>query len=380
MIINTRKIFLSMLLLFIVFSFSGCLGITLPGNSTGSSVTSTGRNDSQGIFKTTDGGKTWTQKVTIEGSQTKLSQDTIGSMAIDPDNTKILYLGTLNDGIYKTENGGDSWHKISDQNNKLKTNSSIYDIAVENGNSSIIYAASLNGNRGVLLKSIDAGKTWDEKYISTESGKQINRVQIDPQQKNIVYIGTEQGGFIKSRDRGENWEDIKWFSTGVKDFVVDYKNTKGIIILTHHGLFKAVDGGTENDNSWKILTPTIINSVNIPSDKINGITSITIDNQNPLVVYMTYSNVIYITRDGGLTWGKLKTITPTVTTSQKTPVIKKVAMLGNMIYYGAGNAIYKSNDRGLTWSSFDIPLLGDVKYAVSDPKDSNTIYVGSSVN
>jgi photosystem II stability/assembly factor-like uncharacterized protein len=374
-----KKVFLSALLLFITFSFSGCLGIQLPGESNGGgTATAPDRNDSHGIFKTADGGKTWAQKVTIQGSQVKLNQDTIGALAIDPDNTKNLYVGTLGDGMYKSEDGGDSWYKLSDTNSKLKPGSSIYDITVEAGNSSIVYAAALNDNRGVLLRSQDGGKSWDEKYISTEAGKQVNRVQIDPQQKNIIYIGTEQGGFIKSLDRGDNWKDIKWFSTGVKDFVVDYKNTKGVVVLTHHGLFKAVDGGSENDSSWNIVTKTLTDFLNISSDKVNGFTSLTIDNQNPLVIYLTYSNVILVSRDGGINWGKLPTITPTTTANQNVPDIKKVGTFGSMLYYGSGNAIYKSSDKGQSWQSFDLPVLGDVKYIVVDPKDSNTIYVASS--
>jgi photosystem II stability/assembly factor-like uncharacterized protein len=253
-------------------------------------------------------------------------------------------------------------------------------LEIESGNSNVVYAASLNGGRGVLLRSQDGGKSWEEKYISTEGGKQLNRVQIDPQQKNIVYIGTEQGGFIKSLDRGESWQNVKWFSTGVKDFVIDYTNTKGVIILTHHGLFKAVDGGTESDKSWAILTSKVLRTMALDSENVNGITSVTIDNQNPLVLYLTYSNLIYVSHDGGLNWSKLPTITPARKASQRFPSIRKVGLVGGTIYYGAGNALYKSTDKGNTWTSFDMPVLSDVKYTVSDPKEPDVIYVGTAGN
>lgn len=373
MLSKTKKVFLVSLLSFVAVSFSGCLGIG--GSGTGAPE----RNDSQGVFKSTDGGRTWEHKVTIEGEEKlMLDQISTGSIAIDPENTQVLYLGTLGDGMYKTENGANSWYKVVDQNNKLRGSSYIYDIEVEKGNPSIVYAATLNDNRGVLAKTEDGGKSWSESYISTEPAKPINRIQIDSTQKNVVYIGTEQGGFLKSTDRGQSWDKLKWFKEGVKDFVVDYNNPKGIIVLTHKGLYKTTDGGADEEKSWQDLTKTLNTFLKIRQASIDKITSITIDNQNPLVVYMTYNNLIFVTRDGGTTWETLDTITPTVsTTSKKIPEIKRIGLMNGTIYYGAGNALYRSDNKGKTWSSFDIPIQGDVKYTVNDPKDLNVIYVGA---
>ncbi|MDD3190334.1 MAG: hypothetical protein PHI66_01425 [Candidatus Pacebacteria bacterium] len=373
-----RKTTLSVLIGFIAVSFSGCLGIPLPGQGTSDKKEQTApeRNDSQGVFKSVDGGATWEHKVTIENSESFLDQVVISSMAMDPQNNQVLFLGTAGGGLYKTENGADSWFKVTDENGKMRDASSIYDIAIEEGNSDIIYLATLNDNRGVLLKSDDGGKSWSEQYISTELGKAVNRVQIDPIRKNIVYIGTEQGGFIKSEDRGYSWIEVKWFPNAVRNFVIDFNNTNGIILLTADKIFKTTDGGANEETSWEELNKTIITSLNfkIGFDAVN---SITIDNDNPLIVYMTYKNLVLVTRDGGYAWGKLDTITPSLTPLNAAPQIKQIGMIDSSIYYGAGNALYKSANKGYSWSSFDIPILGDVRYTVSDHTDPNIIYVGS---
>jgi photosystem II stability/assembly factor-like uncharacterized protein len=383
MLRTSKKIFLSLLLVSITFSFSGCMGIPLPGESTKTGQNVTSRpNDSQGVFKSIDGGKTWQQRITLEGVDPKdtkavrLDQIQIGSMAMDPQNNKILYLGTLGSGFYKTENGGDSWYKIKDGNGKLTDSANIYDIAIEKGNPNIIYIATLNVGRGVLLKSDDGGKTWNESYIITEAGKQVNRVQIDPVHSNIVYIGTEQGGFIQSGDRGVSWKPVKWFPNGVKDFIVDFKNSKGIIVLTAKSLFKTVDGGADEEKSWEDLSKKVVSTLNMKVD-FAQVSSMTIDNQNPLVVYMTYLNLILVTKDGGNTWQKMDTITPSLTPIGTAPNIKQIGLINDIIYYGAGNALYKSDNKGLTWSSFDIPIKGDVRYTISDYTDKNIIYVGA---
>lgn len=371
-----KKISLVSLLLFITVSFSGCMGIPLPGETTKDETAAPERNDSQGVFKTTDGGRTWQHQVDIEGSELKLDQIKISSMAMDPQNNQILYLGVASGGIYKTENGGTSWYQIKDGNGKLRDSASVYDIAIEKGNANIVYIATLNDNRGVLLKSEDAGKTWSESYISTELKKPVNRVQIDPARNNVIYVGTEQGGLIKSADRGNSWTPIKWFDSGVKDFVVDFSNTNGILVLTANKLFKTTDGGTNGEKSWEELNKKVVSSLNTGID-FSKVTSLTIDNKNPLVSYMTYMNLLLKTKDGGYTWEKMNTITPSLTPSGTAPTIRQVGLINDIIYYGASNAFYKSENKGASWSSFDIPIKGDVKYTVSDYTDKNIYYVGA---
>lgn len=364
-----KKTFVAMSLLIISVSFSGCLGLGNSGN-----VANT-RNDSQGVFKTTDGGKTWEHKVAIEGSETGLDQVKIGSMAIDPQDSKVLYLGALSGGLYKTQNGGDSWFKVSDPNNFLSASTSIYDIAVESGNSNIVYLATLNENRGVLLKSEDGGKTWSESYISSEAGKQVNRVQIDRNSRNVVYISTEQGGLLKSENRGHDWVAINWFETGVKNFTVDFNNANNLIVLTEEGVFRTADGG-KSAESWIELNKKVKDLIDGKTD-FSNISSMTIDNKNPLVVYMTYINLVLVTRDGGENWELLNTITPALTAVKTIPNIKQIGMINDTMYYGAGNALYKSENKGQTWSSMDIPIKGDAQYTVSDYTDPNIIYVGT---
>jgi photosystem II stability/assembly factor-like uncharacterized protein len=84
-----------------------------------------------------------------------------------------------------------------------------------------------------------------------------------------------------------------------------------------------------------------------------------------------------VTKDGGNTWQKMDTITPSLTPIGTAPNIKQIGLINDIIYYGAGNALYKSDNKGLTWSSFDIPIKGDVRYTISDYTDKNIIYVGA---
>ncbi len=361
-----NKIFLFSLVALMAVSFTGCL------NLSGSTTKAPEKNNNQGVFKSVDGGKTWEQKVDIEGGGL-IDSVKILSMKMDPQNNNILYLGTTANGLYKSSNGADSWEKITDENGILSENAAVYDIAVEKGNSDIVYIATLNNNRGELLKTEDGGKSWKQAYIISEQSKPVYAVEIDPKSQNLIYIGTAQGGFIESKNWGREWETITWFDSGVevKDILIDFWNTSGIILRLSNGLVKSTDRG----GKWEDLGPKVTSSVS--GIKVSAINSITMHPANPLIIYITYSNLALVTKDGGNKWEKLNTITPSKTVIGSVPQVKQVGIIGDIIYYGAGNVLYKSENAGGTWTMYNIPIMGDVRYTISDYANSDVIFVGS---
>lgn len=375
-----KKIFLVLLLGIIMISFTGCLGFPGVGKPLSDkkhiSNVAYKPNDSQGVFKTEDGGKTWSQKITVEGQEKSLDQYKISSMVIDPQNNNVLYVGTMGNGLYKSTNGADSWHLVGDSNNLLKNNTSVFDIAIEKGNSNIVYLATLNENRAVLLKSVDGGESWVTSYVSTEYSKQVNRVFVDPIRPEKVYIGTEQGGLLRSDNKGDNWVAVKWFDYPVRDFEVDFVNDNGIFVLTSEALYKTTNARQNIRSEWVSLVKNITETSLVKINYAN-VSSLTMDNKNPLILYLTYHNLVLVTNDGGKVWKLLDTITPAITITKTAPNIRQIGLRDNNIYYGAGNALYKSLNRGATWSSMDIPIKGDARYIVSDTNNINVIYVGA---
>lgn len=367
MFAKIKKISLAVLLVFMAVYFTGCVNLTRRDSATQRVV-----NVDQGVFKSVDGGKTWEHKVNIEGGDF-LDSIAITALKIDPKENNILYLGTRTNGIYKTENGADTWFKVSDESKILSDTATINDIAIEKNNNKIIYVAALNNAIGVLLKSEDGGKNWSEAYISSESNKTVNAVEIDPISPNVVYIGTAQGGLLRSDNRGRSWESIAWFgaTSEVKEIIIDKNNNNGIILRTSDDVKKTTDKGV----TWETLAKKIREA--IPKANMSMINSITPNLSNPLTLYLTYKNLVITTNDGGTTWEILETITPAKTALGTIPQIKQIGLIDSIMYYGAGNALYKSSDSGKTWSSYAISIKGDVRYTESDHVNPDVIYVGS---
>jgi photosystem II stability/assembly factor-like uncharacterized protein len=104
--------------------------------------------EDDGIFKSSDGGKSW-KKV-----NNGLPSLTIYSIAFDPKNDKIIYCGGFKTGVCRSDNGGESW-KCSE--NGLEGFNTIHSISIHPDDPKFIVAGTIDG--GVFI-STDAGKTW----------------------------------------------------------------------------------------------------------------------------------------------------------------------------------------------------------------------------
>lgn len=209
-------------------------------------------NAERGIFKTTDGGKNWQKVLFIS--------DKVGFADLEllPGNPNVAYAaawkaerkpwtiisGGNNDegGIYKTEDGGQTWNKL----NKGLPKGLIgkIDLAVSPANSSILYAVvEAPGKEGGLYKSEDQGNSFTQ--VSSEEGL-VNRpfyylnVEADPKNPNIVY--SMANPMLKSIDGGKTWTRINpphgdnhdiWINPNNTDLFI--QSNDGGANVTHNG-------------------------------------------------------------------------------------------------------------------------------------------------
>ncbi len=180
---------------------------------------------SGGIWKTTDGGNSWTLKT---AGITNLATTTLAASDANPD---IIYAGTgegfshifvQGDGMYKSLDGGESWTVVpSTQNNPKFEN--ILRIVVDPENPNIVLAAtrrSLNKAsdlqvvNGHIMKSTDGGKNWTVVYFITGKDERISisnkmpavqQIVADPTNFNILYATVRGIGVLKSMDKGDTW-------------------------------------------------------------------------------------------------------------------------------------------------------------------------------
>ncbi len=195
----------------------------------------------------------------------------------DPVNRMTFYFGACAGGIWKTVDGGVFWRCVSDG---MMGSAAVGSIAVAPSDSNVIYAGT--GETAIRLdvsygdgmyKSTDAGRTWS--HIGLKNSKFIGRICIHPQNPDILYVAalgdvfgpnTERGVF-RSKDGGKSWEKILYRSdvAGAIELTMDRTNPRILFASMWEarrnfwnissggpgsGLFRSTDGG----DTWQEIT------------------------------------------------------------------------------------------------------------------------------
>jgi photosystem II stability/assembly factor-like uncharacterized protein len=279
-----------------------------------------------GIWKTTDSGTVWTP--IFDGQPV----GSIGAIAVAPSDPKTIYAGTgesdirsslsSGNGVYKSNDGGATWTHIG-----LDDTRQISRIVVDPRDPNVVYVGALghaygpNEQRGVY-KSIDGGAHW-AKVLDKGPEIGISDLAICSGNPQILFAGTWKthrppwstyapidgpgGGLYRSQDGGKTWSDLSksdpssnpvksglpegdWGRVGV-DVAPDGKRVYALIQAKKSGLYRSDDGGS----TW-----VLANADPRLTSRAWYFMGITIDPQNPDVIYMP-NVALYRSEDGGKT-------------------------------------------------------------------------------
>jgi hypothetical protein len=189
---------------------------------------------SNGLYKSTDGGGSWS------AANTGLSTDTVSGLVVDPSTSLTVYARTQSNGVYKSTNGGASWSAVNTGlTSTYITSIYINALVIDPTTPSTLYAASLFGG---VFKSTNGGGNWSSANTGMTAYASIDTLTIYPKTPSTLYAAGS-GGMFKSLDSGANWKLLSNSSLnnagGISALAVDPSNANTLYLGTHgSGVFK----------------------------------------------------------------------------------------------------------------------------------------------
>ncbi|MGB0358031.1 MAG: WD40/YVTN/BNR-like repeat-containing protein, partial [Flavobacteriaceae bacterium] len=249
----------------------------------------------------------------------------IADIAIDPKNENTWYVAVGSGGVWKTTNAGTTWNPLTDSQPFYSTGA----IALDPNNTNTVWLGTGEnvGGRHVgighgIYVSRDGGKTWNNKGL--KKSEHISKIIVHPNDSNTIWVASQgplwssggERGLYKSTDGGTTWKQTieldEW--TGVTDVVIDPRNPDVLYaaswqrhrnVAAYMGggpgtaLYKSVDGG----DTWRKLT------TGLPKVDMGKI-GLAISSQKPDVLYAAVElerrkGAVYRSENGGESWTKM---------------------------------------------------------------------------
>jgi len=366
----------------------GC--VTLDPNNPNTVWVGTGENNSQrsvawgdGVYRSDDGGKSW-KNLGLKRSEH------IGRIVVDPRDSRVVYVAAQGPlwgpggdrGVYKTTDGGKTWTAVL----TISENTGASEVLIDPRNPDVLYASAYQRRRHVwtlidggpeaaIYKSTDAGKSWRKVDKGLPKDVDLGRIglAVSPANPDVVYAVVEaadgKGGFYRSTDRGESWEKRSdYVSNGPQYYNEIFGDPRNVdrIYSMDTWLQVSEDGG----KTFKRL-----------GEKTKHVDNhaLWIDPSDTDHLLAGCDGGIYETFDRGRTWGFKSNLPVTqfyrVAVDNSQPFYYVYG--GTQDNYSMGGPSRTITVNGIVNSDWFVTTGGDGFFSAVDPSDPNIVYAES---
>jgi len=305
-----------------------------------------------GIYRSSDGGNSW------HPASTGLENTSITALIIDPASPETLYAGTEglpdNTNVYRSENGGETWVRLTDRMECFADEVTSLTISPEG-----LYMGSM------AVFKYESGP-WKEPSLGWKRlsdnwlGNGFIHIAFDPSKLNTLYAGTYQGGLFRSEDGGVTWQTIGQgpFANSLMIKVkVDPSNSSRLLAGGYDGLFKSEDRGL----SWLPVLSDQIEVIVFHPTKVG-------------FVLVGSDHGLWTSFDAGETWSSVSRLQGI-----------RVDSLGlnldepEEIFAGTHKSgLFRSRDGGSSWEAINYGIANTFVSALStDPSVPKRLYAGT---
>jgi len=361
----------------------GC--VTIDPNNSNVIWVGTGENNNQrsvacgdGIYKSEDGGKSW------KNMGLKTSEH-VGKIIVHPENSEVVYVAAIGPlwksggerGVFKTTDGGKTWEAIL----TIDENTGVNDLVMDPRHPELLYAAAFQRQRQVftyvgggpgsgIYKTSDGGKNWEKAnkgLPKTDMGR--IGLSLSPADPDILYAIVEaaqgKGGFFRSTNRAASWEKRSKYNTSGNYYqeIVAHPTKPDVVFAMDTWLHWTTDGGktfSKVNEKWKHVDNHCM----------------FIDPHDPNYYLVGCDGGLYESLDAAKTW-RFKSNLP-VTQFYKVTVDNSLPFYyvygGTQDNYSLGGPSRTRSQNGIPNSDWFVTQGGDGFESAVDTKNPNIVY------
>jgi photosystem II stability/assembly factor-like uncharacterized protein len=260
--------------------------------------------------------------------------------------------------------GNERWMSLGPDGGDVRS------FAYDPDNPDIIYMGSMSGK---LFLSTDGGASWSRlAQLGTTRDYVIQRIAIDPNDHKTVYVAAWSldnisGDLFRSKDGGKSWRALDGMrGKAVRALAIAPTNSRILVTGTLDGVYRSNDGG----DSWNLISPP-----NHPD--IRNLDSVAIDPTDPNIIYVGTWHLPWKTTDGGRNWHNIKK--GVIDDSDVFSIIIDPRN-PQVVYISACSGIYKSENGGELFHKIQgMPFSARrTRVLYMDPHNSQIVYAGTT--
>jgi photosystem II stability/assembly factor-like uncharacterized protein len=235
-----------------------------------------------GVYRSNNGGDTWERMSPANSSEIK----NIESIAVDPKDPNTVYAGTWH-LAWKTTDAGANWQHI---NKGMIDDSDVFSVIVDHDNPSVVFASACSG----IYKSETGGNLFSKIQGIPFSARRTRVLKQDPTNENVVYAGTTEG-LWKTTDLGKVWKHVSSSEVVVNDVLIDPRDSNRVLLATDRsGVMASSDGAATWTTSNKGYAHRYVSAILADSKDANTLYVAVVNDRE-------YGGVFY-SNDAGQHW------------------------------------------------------------------------------
>jgi photosystem II stability/assembly factor-like uncharacterized protein len=255
------------------------------------------------------------------------------SLAFDPKRPEIVYAGTSDGVLYRSDDGGESWQRLSP--GFPRRGCSLDEIIVDDQGRLLVAYWEVAGAGGGVARSEDGGHTFT--LLPGITGESVRALAVSPGRPDVIVAGALSGVF-RSLDAGASWQRITPLDhADLRNFesvAIDPSDAGVIYAGTWHLPWKTIDGG----RAWRPMKAGMIDD--------SDVFTLTVDRRQPATIYGTACSGIYRSADGGDHWAKIRGIP---SSSRRTRAFVQHPAHPEVFFAGTTEGLWRSDDDTRTW-------------------------------